>query len=348
MITNFGDKRFDWSHLAAITSHLPSTGGKLRTRLEDFIVTEVPRFLPNGEGPHSYAFVEKRGLSTQDLVVFLKSIGVPIKDIGVAGRKDKLAVTRQWISVPNSSESKLLELDDLDGVRILDISRHQRKLGIGNLLGNQFEIRVRSPLPDWKIRAETILDVLVDNGLPNYFGPPRFGNLNRNVLEAFRILDNPEVHARDRLRKFLMSSLQSHLFNWTLNSRVHAGLFRKVLKGDWAQKHATGGMFVVEDPSKDSKRAEALEISAALPLYGRKVQYSQGQAGKMQEDIVRYFHLSRDNLNSLGSGTRRTSRVPIEEYALSPRADGYSISFALPKGSYATILLRELVHRCPV
>ena len=345
---NIPDKRFDWSHITPITPKLPSTGGELRTRLEDFIVIEVPRYQPNGEGQHSYAFIEKRGISTQELVGYLKAVGVPTRNIGVAGRKDKFAIARQWVSVPKEYESHLTELEALDGVRILELSRYQQKLRIGNLLGNRFEIRVRNPLSEWKSRAQAILDALVDRGLPNYFGPQRFGNQNDNVMEAFRMLNKPGFSARSRLEKFLMSSLQSHLFNWTLSSRINAGLYRQVLKGDWAQKHSTGGMFVVEDPTLESRRARTLEISAVLPLYGRKVPCSQGQAGAMQKDILDYFGLSRDAINSLGSGTWRSSRVPIDDYALESHLDGYSVSFFLPKGSYATILLRELVQPRPV
>ena len=342
-MSNIHDKRFDWSHIAPITPNLPSTGGEVRTRLEDFIVIEVPRYHPNGEGQHSYAFIEKRGIPTQELIGYLKAIGVPTRNIGVAGRKDKFAVARQWISVPKDYESQLLGLEKLEGVRILELSRYQQKLRIGNLLGNRFEIRVRNPSSEWKYRAQAILNALVDRGLPNYFGPQRFGNQNDNVLEAFRMLEKPKFSIRSRMGKFLMSSIQSHLFNWNLNSRINAGLFRKVLKGDWAQKHSTGGMFLVEDSDVESRRARALEISATLPLHGRKVHCSQGHAGEMQKNILDYFRLSRDAINSLGSGTWRVSRVPINDYALDSHFDGYSVSFFLPKGSYATILLRELV-----
>ena len=345
---NICAKRFDWWRIAPITPNLPSTGGELRTRLEDFIVIEVPRYQPNGEGQHSYAFIEKRGIATQELVGYLKTLGVPTRNIGVAGRKDKFAVARQWISVPKIYESQLTELEAFEGVRILELSRYKQKLRIGNLLGNRFEIRVRNPSSDWESRAHAILDALVDQGLPNYFGPQRFGNQNDNVLEGFRMLGKPEFSVGSRLEKFLMSSVQSHLFNWTLNSRINAGLYCEVLKGDWAQKHSTGGMFVVEDPIIESRRAKTLEISAALPMHGRKVHCSQGQAGAMQRDVLDYFRLSRDAINSLGSGTWRISRVPINDYALDSHIDGYSVSFFLPKGSYATILLRELVQPRPV
>ena len=111
---NIEDKRFDWSHLTPVTAHLESTQGDIRTRLEDFVVTEIPRYLPDGEGSHTFAFVEKRGLTTQDLIGALRLQGVSIGDVGVAGRKDKYAITRQWISVPRDAERALEGLDALD------------------------------------------------------------------------------------------------------------------------------------------------------------------------------------------------------------------------------------------
>ena len=340
---NIEDKRFDWSHLTPVTAHLESTQGDIRTRLEDFVVTEIPRYLPDGEGSHTFAFVEKRGLTTQDLIGALRLHGVSIGDVGVAGRKDKYAITRQWISVPRGAERALEGLDALDGVRVLEISRHQRKLGVGHLVGNRFEIVVRNPAEDWQTRAGAILNFLAQHGLPNYFGPQRFGRFNSNVIDAFRLLGGEKVPGGKRLHKLFMSALQSHLFNWTLKSRIDDGIYGHVLEGDWAQKHSTGGMFVVEDAAKESERAARLDISVALPLYGRKVHCNEGQGGKLQQDILDYFELSRSDLRSLGLGTWRISRVVVGETSLIPFGTGYKVSFMLSKGAYATSLLRELV-----
>lgn len=337
------DRRFDWSDLPPVAAHLPSTGGEIRTRLEDFVVEEVPKYLPNGQGPHAYAFVEKRGLTTHDLVSHLCSQGVSMKDVGVAGRKDKYAVTRQWLSVPGDSEHVIGTLNDLDGVTVLETSRHQNKLGVGHLSANRFEITVRGPVKDWQTRADAILSYLEQQGLPNYFGPQRFGRFNTNVIDAFRLLKGDKVPGGRRLQTFFLSSLQSHLFNWNLKRRIESGFFHMVLEGDRAQKHDTGGMFLVEDAIRECERAARLEISPALPLHGRKVRYSAGQAGKLEQDILDHFGLSRNDLRSLGVGARRISRVRISDISLKAKNCGYTVGFTLPSGSYATCLLRELV-----
>ena len=129
---------FRWSDLPPLTRALPGTGGVIRRRLEDFIVDEVPLYLPEGGGSHAYAWVEKRGLTTRDLVVALTRAGVAERSIGVAGLKDKHAVTRQWLSVPNAQAGVLEVLEALEGVRILEKARHRNKLGVGHLLGNRF------------------------------------------------------------------------------------------------------------------------------------------------------------------------------------------------------------------
>ena len=180
--------RFDWTALPAITSDIPGAGGQTRVCLEDFVVSENPRVLPSGIGEFAYAYVEKRGLNTHDLVAALRDRGVPYNDVGVAGLKDKHAVTRQWVSVSGDHEHALEALDGVEGVRVLEISRHETGLRRGNLRGNRFEVRVRQPDADWESSAESIIRRIGEAGLPNYFGPQRFGRFNSNAIDAVRIL----------------------------------------------------------------------------------------------------------------------------------------------------------------
>ena len=107
---------------AAASGRLPSTGGVLRTPIEDFEVEEIPSYLPSGPGAHAYAFIEKRGLTTRDVVDAIVEAGAPRGSVGFAGQKDKYAVARQWISVPAEQEAALKSLDDVEGVRVLEAS----------------------------------------------------------------------------------------------------------------------------------------------------------------------------------------------------------------------------------
>ena len=106
--------RFDWRELPEVSAGLPGTGGETRRVPEDFRVVEIPSYLPSGEGSHAYAFVEKSGLATLDVVKALRDRGVPERAVGFAGRKDKHAITRQWFSVREEYEEELHSLSDVE------------------------------------------------------------------------------------------------------------------------------------------------------------------------------------------------------------------------------------------
>ncbi len=332
---------FSWEALPAVTAHLPGTGGSIRTSPDDFVVVEIPSYLPSGEGAHAYAHVEKRGLTTQDIVSALADAGVPRSAVGYAGQKDKHSVARQWFSVPVAHEHAIDALRALDGASVLHTSRHRNKLGLGHLRGNQFTVRVRNPVGDWQPRAERILAHLRTTGLPNYFGPQRFGSFNTNVSDALRLIAGERVPGGRRMRRFYLSALQSHIFNLLLKARIDAGLYDAILSGDRAQRHDSGGMFVVDDPAAETERARRLEISPVLPMYGKKVRPSDGDAGEIEARIMADLGMQHKQLSSV-RGTRRISRIRIDDATIAPTDDGYTLAFSLPKGVYATTLIREL------
>lgn len=334
--------RFSWEDLPAASAHLPGTGGVLRASVEDFIVEEIPSYLPSGAGPHAYAFIEKRGMTTQDVVSALADASVPRGSVGFAGQKDKYAVARQWVSVPSDHAPAFQALDSVDGVWVLETSRHRNKLGLGHLRGNRFSVRVRNPRADWEAAAESVLAHLRQVGVPNYFGPQRFGSFNTNIADGLRLISGERMRIDRRMQRFYKSALQSHLFNRLLKIRMERGLYEAVLTGERAQRHDSGGMFVVDDGESESKRARRLEISAALPLFGRKVRISNGDAGVIEERVLSEFRLEYAQFRGI-PGARRISRLRLDDAALTPTDDGYIVEFTLPKGAYATSVMRELM-----
>ena len=336
--------RFSWADLPAATEGIPGTGGAMRAQAEDFAVTEIPSYLPSGSGAHAYAFVEKRGLTTMDIVAALARRGVPRNAVGFAGQKDKYAVARQWFSVPARYADALTGLDDAEGVSVLQTSLHGNKLGLGHLRGNRFCVRARDARGDWRANAERVLARVREVGLPNYFGPQRFGRFNSNAADGLRLIggQTPPGAGDRRMRRFYMSALQSHLFNLLLAERMRRGLFAALVAGDRAQRHDSGGMFVVDDPTAETERARRLEISAVLPLFGRKARLSAGAAGELERKTLAQFGLDAGAFRG-AQGARRISRVWVDDAALTPHDDGYSVEFTLPKGAYATSLMRELV-----
>lgn len=332
---------FRWRDYPPITNDLPGTGGRIRSRPEDFLVREIPAYQPEGKGSHAYALVRKRGLTTRDLVVALQQEGLGEKQIGVAGLKDKYAVTEQWLSVPQAHGAALDSLDRMPGVEVLERSRHRNKLGIGHLRGNRFTIRIRE-VDDGAIeRARSVIAELARRGLPNYFGPQRFGRYGTNAIDGLRLLRGERVPGGHRLRRFFLSALQSLVFNRLVALRIERSVFETVLVGDWARKHDTGGTFEVNDPA-DAERAERLEISATIPLYGKKVHTSGGDPGGMEEIVLADLGLRWLDFTAR-RGDRRLSRLLLDDVTAEREEDALRLDFSLPKGSYATGLLREVM-----
>ncbi len=334
--------RFSWDDLPAASVNFAGTGGALRASIDDFIVEEIPSYLPSGIGVHAYARIEKRGLTTMDVLSALAANGVPRGAVGFAGQKDKYAVARQWISVPAEHAAAFTTLDDVDGLTVLETSLHRNKLGLGHLRGNRFIVRVRNPRDDWRDIVEPTLEHLRRVGVPNYFGPQRFGTFNTNIADGLRLIKGERMRVDRRMKRFYQSALQSHLFNLLLKRRIETGLFDAVVLGDRAQRHDSGGMFVVDDPAIESERAKRLEISTALPLFGRKVRISEGAAGEMESQVLAQFALEYDQFRRI-PGARRISRIRLDDAAILPAEDGYFVQFTLPKGAYATSLMRELM-----
>ncbi len=164
--------------LPLLTANIDGIGGTIKTIPADFVVEEIPQYEFSGSGTHVYAFVQKKNMSTQDMMnLVARHVGIRTMDVGYAGRKDARAITRQWISVEHIDPAKLSELES-PKLKILDITRHTNKLKVGHLKGNRFTIRLRNlsrPVHEAAPIAERIMDILSTKGVPNYFGPQRFG-----------------------------------------------------------------------------------------------------------------------------------------------------------------------------
>jgi tRNA pseudouridine13 synthase len=330
------------------TAALPGSGGALRATPEDFRVDELPAYLPSGSGPHLYVRIEKRGRTTRDAVRALAAaLGVPERDAGYAGLKDRDAVTTQWLSFPaaRDPDPRLLEAT---GVRVLEVSRHANKLRPGHARGNRFAVAVRGGDAG---RARACAAALAATGLPNFFGPQRFGREGGNAAVGRALLRGeatPEARraARDRfLRRLSISAWQSALFNRWLAERMADGLFATALAGDPLKKLDTGGLFTCEDPAVDGPRVARFEVSPAGPMFGHKLRPAGGVPGEREARLLAAEGIGPEDLARGGGeaeGTRRAARLLVE-VALEPLEDGYLARFELPKGSYATVVMRELM-----
>jgi tRNA pseudouridine13 synthase len=158
-----------------LTQDLPGIGGVIKERLEDFVVEELPLYTPIGEGQHTFFEIRKEGLSTvQAVQAIARALHVPSKQIGYAGLKDAQATTCQVLSVEGVPPETVTALD-LPHIRVMWAERHRNRLKIGHLRGNRFVIRVRRVDELALPACKAILDVLARRGVPNRYGPQRFG-----------------------------------------------------------------------------------------------------------------------------------------------------------------------------
>jgi tRNA pseudouridine13 synthase len=338
--------------LPFVTTELPGSGGVVRHTPEDFQVDEVPAYLPSGAGSHLYLRIEKRGRTTRDAVRTLAhALGVPERDAGWAGMKDRDAVTTQWLSFPATKEDPDPASLAAPGLRVLEVSRHGNKLKAGHVRANRFAIAVRG---GDLARAAAAAEALAARGLPNFFGPQRFGVEGRNAEVGRALLlgeATPEAKRakRDRfLRRLSLSAYQSSLFNRWLAERMADGLFATAVAGDVLKKLDTGGLFTCEDAAVDGPRVACFEVSPAGPMFGHKLRPAAGDALAREARLLAAEGIALADFARGGGeteGTRRPARlrVAVELEPLPAPEDGYLARFELPKGSYATVVLRELM-----
>ncbi len=161
--------------LPFFTVDLPGVGGQIKQFNEDFVVEEIPLYRPSGEGTHAYFAIEKQGLTTLAAIKQVaNALGKPSREIGYAGLKDAHGITRQMFSVEHVDPQRVADLS-FARIKVLSVSRHTNKLKLGHLAGNRFIIKTRDSAPSATPKAEAVLERLMARGVPNYFGPQRFG-----------------------------------------------------------------------------------------------------------------------------------------------------------------------------
>jgi tRNA pseudouridine13 synthase len=331
--------------LPYLAADLPGIGGVLRARDDDFAVDEELPYAPAGAGDHVFVRIEKRGIATPVAVQHVaRALGVRERDVGVAGMKDRRAVTRQWLSLPppvTPEQARALALPD---VVILDAIRHPHKLRTGHVRANRFRLVVRDVGDDAVARARAILERLAaPPGAPNYFGEQRFGIAGDNAARGRAIVRGDEPPPRDRrLARLLVSAVQSELFNAWLSARIADGLFARAIGGD-VMHLLRGGQFACEDPVADEPRLRAGEIVPTGPMFGARMRApTPGSAAAAREAaILDAAGLAPD---AIAEGTRRDAAIAVSEIDVAEATDRtITVCFTLPGGAYATAVMREVM-----
>lgn len=330
-----------------LTPQFPGVGGKIKSQLEDFEVEELPSYEPCGTGDHLYLWIEKKGVGSEHFTQFIaRKVGVPVGSVGTAGLKDRQAVSRQWVSVPKEAEPNLAKLEG-DGISVLKVSRHGNKLKPGHLRGNRFRILIRDADRSQAAAADQVIAKIRAEGMPNYYGPQRFGRGGETAELGFKVLNGQQ---RQRLRpflfKFALSAAQSVLFNRVLANRQNDSLLRTVLDGDVMMKIPFGGIFVVDDVPVEQARFDARETVHAGPMFGSRTFAAKGLAAEREMKVMNDSGMTPkvfSHFGKLASGTRRHNLVYLDDLTSEWEPEGLRLTFSLPAGSYATVLLREVM-----
>ena len=333
----------------------------------DFIVEEIPLYPFSGEGEHTILHVRKKELTTWEMVkIFSEHLGVPQREIGYAGLKDKHAMTLQYLSIPARFEPAL-ETFDHPGIRILSLTRHTHKLRLGHLKGNRFSLRFKKILGIQQAKIDSVLDWIEANGVPNYFGYQRFGIHGDNWQEGQAIVEGRRRMRDRKKRQFLISTYQSKLFNDWLSKRIEisrllasfseeeaehlnelpagtlAGTrdqahFFKILAGDVMMHYPHGRIFHAEDLPSEATKFAARDRAPTGLIPGRRVQRAEGHARELE---MPYDAAISEN------GSRRYAWIWPEEITRRyvPEKAHYELGFTLPKGAYATNVVEMLQGR---
>ena len=317
---------------------------RIRTVPEDFEVEERPLYRLDGTGPHLYLRIEKRLCTTDEIARSLaRHLGVARRDVGYAGRKDRVALARQWFSVPAHAAAGLDGWRHR-GARVVARDRHGEKLRVGQLAGNRFRLKVREVEEPAAREARSRFDRLIERGMPNRFGRQRFGRGGRNIERGARILRSERVRGNRQTAWLMVSALQSAVFNRALQLR--SSPIDALEVGDVAIAHASGELFLVEEPPAPG-RLERFELSPTGPIFGTKMLWPRGATAEVERRAMADFGLGDPRRLSLPRGLklfgdRRPLRVRPQAAACGWRDGVLELAFELPAGSYATVLLEEL------
>lgn len=299
---------------------VPTVSADYRCEPEDFQVDEDLGYEPSGEGEHVYLHVWKRGNNTNWVVKLLARLAdVQPMDVGYCGLKDRHAVTTQWFSVylPKGEEPNWRDIED-DTIKVLRVTRHNRKLRRGSHRINRFKLVLRHLSGELDGLPDRLQQVA--KGVPNYFGDQRFGIDAQNLVKAHQLLVEKQKIKNRQTKSLVMSSARSYLFNRVLSRRVANESWLQPLAGD-----------VMDDGLPTG------------PLWGRGRLASQDVALGLESEIVAELQEWCEPLEHTGLTQERRKLLLLPEgFESKLSGDQLTLSFALPPGCFATAVLREL------
>ena len=331
-------------NLAYLQKTPPKQTALLKAECANFVVKEQLGYDMSGDGEFVAVKVRKTDCNTLFVGEQLaKFAGISARNMSYAGLKDRKAITEQWFSLqmPGQPTPDFSQFSR-EGVEILDVTRHQRKIRIGSLQGNHFEILLRNAEETDELKVR--LDFLAKNGFPNYFTEQRFGRDGNNLTQALRWA-NGEIKVKDRnKRSFYLSAARSEVFNLIVAKRIELGLAQQVLNGDILQLNGSHSWFVAdesEDLTQLQQRLIQQDILLTAPLIGEEDKSEVDFENDIFAQHQALFDLMRQERMK---AARRPILMQPQQFQWQFEPNGLRLKFYLPAGSYATALVRELVN----
>ncbi|WP_084605359.1 tRNA pseudouridine(13) synthase TruD [Psychromonas aquimarina] len=323
----------------------PQSSGVFKQSCADFNVQEHLGFELTGEGEHVCLWVQKVGENTQYLARQLaKFAGIPARNVSYAGLKDRQGDTKQWFSlhIPGKITPDF-SLFESEGVTILKVIRHNKKIKTGALAGNYFSIVLRE-ISDRKALQKALSQV--EKGVPNYFGEQRFGFDGHNISAALSMFQGRKIKDRFK-RSMYLSAARSYLFNQVISARIKDDLYKQPLPGDCVQFVGNRSFFPLTELDESSKqRLLDREICLTAPLWGAGELTSESDARSYETDLLSSYQELQAGLAKNGLKQERRPLLLIPEQFSSSWLDDSTvkIDFYLPSGCYATSVIRELIN----
>lgn len=318
----------------------------LKAQPEDFRVTELLDIELSGTGEHLWLLLEKRDLNTEEVAKRLaRAAGVKLKDVSYSGLKDRRAITSQWFSMqlPGRADPDFTALWGAD-LRCLDVQRHARKLQRGAHRANHFVIRLKDLKAD-QANLNRRLEQISGGGVPNYFGPQRFGRDGGNIQQARQWAERGALPPARGTRSRLLSTARSLIFNQVLAQRVAEGSWNLLKPGDCLAFTDSRSHFAAQRMEPEDQRFDALDLHPTGPLWGLgdlpvtdDVLMLEKNVAAGEPELTAWLEVAELKQQ------RRILRLPITGLTWHyPCADCIELEFTLPTGCFATAVLRELL-----
>ncbi|WP_136483303.1 tRNA pseudouridine(13) synthase TruD [Vibrio sp. H11] len=329
----------------------PTAKAKIKAKPEHFKVFEELGYEFSGQGEQVMIRIRKTGENTSFVANELaKACGVKSKDVSWAGLKDRHAVTEQWLSVhlPQGKFPNLAQFEaQYPSIEVLAMQRHNKKLRPGDLQGNRFEVTL-SEVSDMDDVLQR-LQVVAQQGVPNYFGNQRFGRDGNNLHEARR-WGRENVRTRNQSQRSLyLSSARSWIFNHIVSARIEAGCFYRFIDGDIALQGKEQSLVEDDKLSEWNALLEQGQAAISAALAGDNALPTRNDALALEQPQL---DAEPDLLKLIGGNRMRHDRRAVsmmpQDLSWDVNGDEITLRFALDAGSFATSIVRELVEEIAV